>query len=290
MTVSWTTWRSAARPIEVAGRTVATYDLGPADGAVVTYLHGYPSASIDVAAVADRLAPDHRIVTLDLPGFGASAKTPGHRHSIHAAADAVEHLWRDRQISHTLLVAHDYSVSVGQELLARRVEGTLPVALTGVVWMNGGLYPDLHRPTLGQQLLLDPADGAGLAAAMTREMFLEGIRGTWGQRAPMDEDAVGAIWDSMDEAGGVRQMHELLHYIADRREHEVRWRAALEGSDLPTAFVWGDLDPVSGAHMIARVEERIPSAKIVRMPDIGHWPPLEAPHEVAAEIRALTGR
>jgi pimeloyl-ACP methyl ester carboxylesterase len=111
---TWATWKRAARPLQVAGRTVAAYDLGPNDGAVVTYLHGYPSASVDVAAVADRLAPDHRIVTLDLPGFGASEKTPGHRHSIHAAADALECVWRDRQISRTVLVAHDYGVSVAR--------------------------------------------------------------------------------------------------------------------------------------------------------------------------------
>ena len=153
--------------------------------------------------------------------------------------------------------------------------------------MNGGLYPDLHRPTLGQQLLLDPDQGAALAAAMTRDMFIEGIRGTWGERVPMDDELVGPIWASMDDGGAVRRMHELLHYIADRRTHEARWRAALEGCDLPSTFVWGDLDPVSGAHMIARVEERLPAAHVVRLADVGHWPLLEAPDEVASAIRSL---
>jgi pimeloyl-ACP methyl ester carboxylesterase len=266
---------------------LATYDLGGPAGSPLTFLHGYPSASVDIEPVADLLGPAHRVVTLDLPGFGASTAPMGHPHTIHAAADAVERLWADRGMTQTLLVAHDYSVSVAQELLARRAEGSLGVALGGVVWMNGGLYPDLHRPTLGQQLLLDPEQGAALAAAMTREMFVEGIRGTWGAWVPLDEDAVGAIWDSMDDGGGARRMHELLHYIADRRTHEARWRAALEGTDLPSVFVWGDLDPVSGAHMIARVEERVPGARVVRLADVGHWPLLEAPDEVAAAIRSM---
>ena len=100
----------------------------------------------------------------------------------------------------------------------------------------------------------------------------------------MDDEVAGTIWASMDDGGAVRRMHELLHYIADRRTHEARWRAALEGCDLPSTFVWGDLDPVSGAHMIARVEERIPSAHVVRLADVGHWPLLEAPDEVAAAV------
>jgi pimeloyl-ACP methyl ester carboxylesterase len=265
---------------------VATYDLGPADGPSYTFCHGYPSASVDIAPAHGRLE-GVRLLTLDLPGFGASAKPPGHRHTIHAAADAVEALWADRGVASTLLVVHDYSVSVGQELLARRAEGRLAVELTGVVWMNGGIYPDLHRPTFGQQLLLDPEQGAEVAAGMTEELFTGGIAQTWGTRVPLDAEAVHAIWESMDEQGGAQLMHELLHYIADRREHADRWRAALEGNDLPSTFVWGDVDPVSGAHMIERVEARMPAADVRRMADVGHWPLLEAPDQLATAIQEL---
>jgi pimeloyl-ACP methyl ester carboxylesterase len=41
-----------------------------------------------------------------------------------------------------------YGVSVAQELLARD-----PKRITSMAWLNGGLFPDLHRPTRGQKLL-----------------------------------------------------------------------------------------------------------------------------------------
>ena len=169
----------------------------------------------------------------------------------------MEALWDASDVSTTVLVAHDYGVSVGQELLARLAESALAVDVRSTLWMNGGLYPELHRPTVGQQMLLDPEHGAELAAAVTQEMFTEGIRTTWGERVPMDDDAVGHIWASMADGDGVPLMHDLLHYVADRREHEQRWCTALEESPLPATFVWGDLDPVSGAHMIERVEARV---------------------------------
>jgi len=235
--------------------------------------------------VLERLA-DVRVVTLDFPGFGASDKPPGHPFRIHAAADAVEAMWRAAGISETVLVSHDYGVSVGQELLARRADGTAAVDLTATVWSNGGLYPDLHRPTVGQQMLLDPEHGDELAAAMDESMFATGLRVTWGTRSPMSDELIHEIWESMARDGGTRLAHQLLHYVADRRLHEVRWRDALEQCDLPMRFVWGDLDPVSGAHMIEAVEARIPSAIVTRLPDVGHWPPLEAPDELAAAIHA----
>jgi pimeloyl-ACP methyl ester carboxylesterase len=267
--------------------SLATYELGSPDARPLTYLHGYPSSSHDIEAVAHHIADRWRILTLDFPGFGASDKPTGHTYSIHACADAVEALWRDREVTSTVLVAHDYGVSVGQELLARRHAGALAVELEAVVWMNGGLYPELHRPTVGQQMLLDDETGAEVAAAITAELFESGVGVTWGERVPMDPDAIHEMWRSMDERGGTALMHDLLHYVADRRANEARWCEALEGTDVAQTFVWGDLDPVSGAHMIERVEERIPTARVVRLADVGHWPPLEAPDEVAAAIDAL---
>ena len=49
-------------------------------------------------------------------------------------------------IESTVVVAHDYSVSVAQELLTRRAAGTLAVDVRALHFMNGGIYPDLHRP------------------------------------------------------------------------------------------------------------------------------------------------
>jgi pimeloyl-ACP methyl ester carboxylesterase len=281
---TWDAWRARSRPIDSGGTTVAAYDLGPSDGRPVTFLHGYPSSSHDIEPAADLLADGWRVLAVDFPGFGASAKPRDHPYSIHAAADVIERLWADAGIASTVLVAHDYGASVGQELLARRAEGALAVEIESVIWMNGGIYPDLHRPTVGQQFLLDPDHGAELAATVTADTFIDGLRVTWGERVPFDDDEMREIWRSMDDGDGVPLMHDLLHYVADRREHQARWQSALEDSDVPMTFVWGDLDPVSGGHMIERVEERIPSATVIRMADVGHWPLLEAPDALAAAI------
>ncbi len=284
---TWERWRAAADHIHVGGHAVATYDRGDPEGTPVTFLHGYPSSSLDVAPVLDHLGKGWRVLTLDLPGFGASAKTPGEPPTVAGAADAVEAMWAARGVTSTLLAAHDYGATVGQELVARRTDGTLPVALTAVVWMNGGLYPDLHRPTAGQQMLRDPDHGAELAAAITEESFVDAIEGTWGTRIPADRAELAEMHASLADGGGVALMHELLSYIPQRVQFADRWAAALT-TDLPTTYVWGGVDPVSGAHMIEGVEQRAGGTpRIVRLADVGHWPPLEAPDVVAAEVRAL---
>ncbi|MGY6500949.1 MAG: alpha/beta fold hydrolase [Acidimicrobiales bacterium] len=284
---SWEQWREQAVPVEAGGLALATYDLGDPAGRRVTFLHGYPSSSLDVEPVVRHLGSGWRVLAIDLPGFGASAKPRDHGYSIHAAADAVETWWDRLGLDATVVAAHDYSVSVAQELLARRLDSHAATTIESVVFMNGGLYPDLHRPTRGQQALLDPEHGAAIAGAIDESGFVKGIEGTWGTRVPLDMHAATEMYRSMRDDGGVSMMHTLLHYIADRREHAERWSGALERTPVPLTFVWGDLDPVSGAHMIERVEQRRPDARIVRMDDVAHWPPLEAPDVVAAEIDRL---
>ena len=290
--VGFDEWAARAVPVDSGGLRIAAHDDGPRDGPAVTFLHGYPSSSLDVVPVLARVVPRGvRVVSLDFPGFGASAKPVGHPYSIDAAADATEAVWAALGVGSTVLLAHDYGVSVAQELLARQIDDPAgrPVPVSGVVWSNGGLYPDLHRPTVGQQLLLDPDHGAEVAAAMDEAALGNGLRVTWGTRRPMTVEDVAGIWQPLVHDGGSRQAHALLHYIPDRRAHADRWRAALESRAVPMRFVWGQLDPVSGGHVADRLVERLPDVPVERLADVGHWPPLEAPDEVAAAVLDLAG-
>ena len=285
------TWADRADAMDVTGVRLAVHDHGPAEAAVVTFLHGYPSSSLDAVPLLERIGDDVRLLAPDLPGFGASEKPARHPYSIHGAVDAVEAMWTALGVRETVLVAHDYSVSVAQELLARQLDGTTTTTVSAVAWCNGGLWPDLHRQTLGQQLLLDPEHGEAVAEAMDEAALTSGLQGTWGTRRPMSEAESRGIWRSMEHDGGSKIAHRLLHYVADRLEHDDRWRAALDTAAVPMRFVWGDLDPVSGGHVADRLEERLPGwppgRELLRLADVGHWPPLEAPDELVTAVRSL---
>ncbi|HTX47467.1 MAG TPA: alpha/beta hydrolase [Solirubrobacteraceae bacterium] len=251
----------------------------------MTLLHGFPSSSHDYAKVADELAERYSLLLPDFLGFGASDKPPGHDYSLIEQADLVQELWEVEGIESTTLVAHDYAVSVAQELLARRAEGTLDTDLHAIYFLNGGLYPGVHRPQPVQTALLDPVRGPLISAAMTEELFVPGLEPTFAPGYDYVCDAV-EIWRSMERDDGYRNMHLLIHYMTDRQANRERWVTALERTDVPLSFIWGMLDPVSGAHMAERIRERLPNAPFTELPDVGHWPTLEAPERVAAAILA----
>jgi pimeloyl-ACP methyl ester carboxylesterase len=249
----------------------------------MTLLHGFPSSSHDWAKLAPALAARHTLLAPDFLGFGASEKPADHRYALHEQADLVEALWRRERVSSTVLVAHDYGVSVAQELLARAGEGELDVELQAVHLLNGGLYPELHRPQRVQTALLDPERGPKISELITEELFVAGLAPTFAPGYDAAADSAD-IWASTSRGGGERIGHLLIRYMADRERHGARWTAALEQTPVPLGFVWGMLDPVSGAHMAERIRERLPGAPFLALDDVSHWPPLEAPDRVASAL------
>jgi pimeloyl-ACP methyl ester carboxylesterase len=254
-------------------------------GPTMTLLHGFPSSSYDWARVTPRLAADHALLLFDFLGFGASEKPAQHDYSIHEQADLVETLWARERITSTVVVAHDYAVSVTQELLARRAEGTLTVELLAVHLLNGGLYPDVYRPQPGQTALLDPEQGPQISAHLTEELWSAALQPTFAEDFDATADTA-EIWRAMSRDDGQRIIHRLIRYMVDRTDHCERWVSALENTDVPLSFVWGLLDPISGAHMADRIQERLPAAPLLALEDVGHWPALEAPDRVAAAVLA----
>jgi pimeloyl-ACP methyl ester carboxylesterase len=272
--------------LALQGRERAIFVRRAGSGSPLTLLHGFPSSSHDWAKVAPTLAGRHALLMPDFLGFGASDKPADHRYTLHEQADLVQALWTREGVRSTAIVAHDYAVSVTQELLARRAEGALEVELTGVYLLNGGLYPDLHRPQPTQLALLDPEQGPQLSELINEELFIAGLRPTFAASFDAAPDSA-EIWKATSRADGHRISHLLIGYIRDREQHGERWVQALEQTDVPLSFVWGMLDPVSGAHMAERIRARLPRAPFTALEDVGHWPMLEAPERVAAALLAV---
>jgi pimeloyl-ACP methyl ester carboxylesterase len=253
------------------------------EGPTITLLHGFPSSSRDWAKVAPALAERHRLLMPDFLGYGASEKPFQHDYSLHEQADLVEALWAHEGVTETILVAHDYAVSVTQELLARRAEGRRAVELSAVHLLNGGLYPDLHRRQPTQTALLDPEQGPRIGELINQELFVQGLAPTFAEGFDASFDSA-EMWRALRREDGQRIGHLLIHYLTDREAHEGRWTSALEHTDVPVSFIWGMLDPVSGAHMAERIVERLPDAPMLELADVAHWPQVEAPGRVLGAL------
>lgn len=254
------------------------------EGPWLTLLHGFPSSSWDWAAVAPRLGAERRLLAFDFVGFGDSSKPTRRAFSLMDQADLTEELWRRHGVRDTALLAHDYGSSVALELLARQSEGRLGARVHAAVLLNAGLYLDLYRPRPIQRLLRLPLVGALVARLIGLRGFRRSFSAVFAPAHRPGDAELAQHWEAVARRGGQRQAHRLIRYIDERRRHRARWERALEQGDVPLAFVWGLLDPVSGAPIAERLRQRRPSAPFTALDDVGHYPQLEAPERTADAI------
>ena len=274
-------WRAAGRFIEWRGHAIFVRDGGVANGEVLVLIHGFPTASWDWEALWPALAARYRVCALDMLGFGFSAKPRTAVYSIIDQATLIEAILQRLGVRAYHVLAHDYGDSVAQELLARqRAPGSTPT-LRSIAFLNGGLFPETHRPALIQRLLLTPL-GALVARLTSRARLADNLRAIFGAQTPPDTAFVDGCWRLITANDGRAVMHRLIGYIRERRTQRARWVGALIESPLPLKLIDGGADPISGAHMAARYRELVPHADVTVLEGIGHYPQVEAPHAVLA--------
>lgn len=282
--ISVAEWRRRGRHVQLLGRNVFTVDSG-GSGPVILLIHGFPTASWDWSEIWDDLARDHRLVACDMLGFGFSEKPRRYHYTIHDQADRIEALVRHFGLDRFHVLAHDYGDTVAQELLARQNDGIGAGTWLSVCFLNGGLFPETHRARFIQKLLLSPL-GPVISRLNGRRGFARSFGTVFGPQTQPTHAQLDAFWELIEHNDGARVFHELITYMRDRRQHRERWVEALRRSRVPLAVINGSVDPVSGAHMVARFRELIGNDHFIReFPSIGHYPQVEAPAETLAAYR-----
>ena len=277
-------WRAAGRDFQFRGHRVFLRVDGPVGAPALLLIHGFPTASWDWCKLWPDLARMHRLVAADMLGLGFSAKPRGHRYTVAEQADLFLAALAEAGVSDCAILAHDLGDTVAQELIARAIEGRLAVRLRGVILLNGGLFPETHRPVLLQKLLLSPL-GPLIARLSSRAKLAANLTAIAGDTKPSAAE-LDAMWTLMSRDDGRLALPGLIRYMVERREQRERWVGALQRCPVPLTVINGSADPISGAHMVARLRElRIP-AKVIELAGVGHYPQMEAPGPVLAAVRA----
>jgi len=280
-------WEARGTSISVDGRAVWLLDVPAIDERgddPLLVLHGFPSCSFDWRTVLDALRAHRRVVAVDFLGFGLSAK-PDLRYSMRLQADVIDAAARHLGLTSVALLTHDMGDTVGGELLARSLEGTLPFAVTRRVLTNGSIYIDMAHLTNGQQLLLALDDAP--TDLVVADGFKAGLAGTFSPKSNVADVELDGQWLLAEREGGNRMLPRTIRYIEDRRAEERRFTGAIETHPSPLAVVWGADDPIAVVAMTDELRRARPDAQVTILDGVGHYPMIEAPAHFAAAVTAF---
>src|SRR6202011_3460935 len=108
----WAAWRAHHQDVTPRGRRTHSLDIG--HGPAVVLVHGVASVWAAWFCNIPELARDHRVIAVDLPGFGRSDGLPGPvkiRHYVDALVELLDHL----EVADVRIVGHSWWGVVAQQ-------------------------------------------------------------------------------------------------------------------------------------------------------------------------------
>lgn len=284
-------WRERGQWIDVLGLKIFVVEAGPdpepaegpaqgSDGREVTplvVLHGFPTSSHDFEPALGALAAQRRVVLLDFPGFGLSAKPRDYSYSLLEQAEVAVTVWRQLGLTRAHVLAHDYGTSVATELLARRERDLLPFEIETLTLCNGSAHIELAQLTLTQQVLRRPVVGPALARLSSERFFTGRMRRILGSPRAIDRARLAAMWQGVQEANGQERIPAISRYLDERTRFWSRWIGALRRFDRPTHVLWGRRDPIAVPAIAEALHDDVDGSVLTWLEPLGHYPMLEDP-------------
>ena len=214
-------WQQQGQLESINGQQIFTRQGGDKDTPALLLIHGYPSASWDWEGMWDKLTEHYYVITLDMLGFGLSDKPKNVRYLISEQADIFETVLQRLGVKDYHILAHDYGDTVAQELLARQVDDSSDSSgrhIASVCFLNGGLFPETHKPILIQKLLLSPL-GPLLSKFINKNKFAKNLQHIFGPATPPTPEVIDTLWQLLTHNNGLAVMHKLIDYIPQRQQY-----------------------------------------------------------------------
>ena len=268
-------WQAAGERFEFDGHSIFAHSSGAGDALLL--IHGFPTSSFDWALLWPELANRFAVHCIDMLGFGLSDKPRNYGYSLKASANQWQAYVQSQGLTEVSILAHDYGDTVAQELLARQNEGTLPFKINKICLLNGGIFPEATYPILMQKLLLSKI-GPLMARLSNYRSFSGSMRKICSR--PLSNEMLEEHWQLLSGADGRLVLPKIIQYIRERRINRTRWVSAMQDANIPLCLINGVEDPISGATMVKRWRELLPSAPVVVLQDVGHYPQWEDPQRV----------
>ncbi len=252
--------------IKVDNISVNYVDEGTGD--VILLLHGWGSNITLFDGIIKTLAPSHRVIALDMPGFGKTPEPPG-AWCVDDYVDLVIHFMESLQVKECSVLVHSFG---GRVLLKMNARDHLPFSFHKIVLIDSaGIMP---KKTRRQKVSLWAYKTARriMSTKILHFLYPDAVEDMRKKRGSADYNNATPI------------MRETLVKVVNEDLEPL-----LPQISVPTLIIWGDMDTATPIADARRMEELIKDAGLVVCEGAGHYSFLEQPAKVLGALQAFFG-
>jgi len=273
--------------VEVDGARLNVVDLGPRHSfdPPIVLIHG-ASSNLEVMRwpLGQRLAERHRVILIDRPGHGWSARNSEMASTPDVQARMIADALAKLGVGRAVLVVHSWSGALGTRLAL-----DAPERFVGLVMLAPVTHP--WRGGVGRynRLVTTPVIGRLLAHTVTLPLGLlltgPGARNVFLPQLMPD----GFLHDS-----ATLLLLRPREFLANARDLVTLKQAVIAQAPrygeikLPVTIIAGDVDKTVSTEIHARAFARaVPQTRLVVLEGVGHMVQQAVPERVIAEIEAM---
>jgi pimeloyl-ACP methyl ester carboxylesterase len=241
----------------------------------VVFVHGNPGSAEDWSALMLAMAPHARVIALDMPGFGKADKPANYPYSIEGGAAFLTEALKELGVLRAHLVLHDFGGPWGLMWA-----GLNPMSLASLTLINTGLMRN-YRWHFMARIWRTPILGEWQMKLTNRS----GFRWVMSIGCPrgLPRAFVDRMYDDMDR-GTKQAVLKLYRATGDLNRRSEMLATLLKPLNPPTLVVWGAADPYLPVRLAEEQKETFPRARIVMLPESGHFPFADDPEAVAQAV------
>ena len=268
--------------IDLDGARLYYYAAGTRGaGEPVVFLHGFPTSGHLWTDVIPLMPPGHRLVVIDLLGYGRSDPPNGRPLTLRAHADRVVGLLDALGIAEACIVGHDLGGGVAQAMAVHAPARVSRLALVDSVAFTGWPTRDVR---LARAILR-------LTGRVPPRWVLAVLRADLERGYADPSRAVHSIDRFIRPFTSDEGRATFMQHLRALDARETRALAQRLGEiAAPTAVVWGANDPFLRLPLAKRLAAAVPGSTLHVVPGVRHFTPEDAPRPVADAISALLER
>lgn len=275
--------RYCLREIPVGRNRVSALVAGARHAPPLLLLHGLGATKASWLTIVPALARRHRVIVVDLPGFGASSK-PNGRYDAAWFADRMFDFLDEVGHDRTLVAGNSMGGRIAMEMALQR-----PQRVEGIVCLCPAAAFS-YRPAVQVVRLLRP-ELSVFASRLPRSQIVAGLKQLFAKPSRLDDtwydaavDDFLSVWRS--PRARIAFFRSLRNIYLDEPLGEAGLWKRLSQMEVPALYIYGKHDALITHRFAQKVRRVLPDAEVQVWSDCGHVPQIEFPDRTC---RAMLG-
>jgi pimeloyl-ACP methyl ester carboxylesterase len=275
----------SGRILELGAEKLQVVEGGPRNGSPIVLLHCYTCAIDWWDGMRPALERRHRVIAIDLLGFGGSEK-PQSRYDMDSQGLAVENALRLLGVHHATVVGHSLGGTVATDL----AELSPPQLVERLVIIDQAPENDDYEKKglpFTASLTFLPVIGPALWRITPDSAVKEGLGVAFAPGFDVPDAFVDDFWRQTYNSYDQTPPAEDRYVSQDSLDGRIRRLGRTRPDGLPLLAIFGAEDQIYRSQKALAAYATVPGAETALIKGAGHSPNVEKPNQTAALVLAF---